>query len=136
MISRSTSALKPVADGVPVPASARGVKDSSLNVLTCGDNAAAKWSTNCPSLNPRVPADLFWAAKSILANPAMCSDGYSGAAAGAGLCCVTPCGLWSTDAEAGCEPEATCATAGRAQSHALRTRADPRADRGSLAIAE
>ena len=59
MIMRSTSALNPVAGGLPVPASARGVNDSSPKKFTRGDNADARCRTNCPSLNPRGPSDFL-----------------------------------------------------------------------------
>src|SRR6267378_3608757 len=92
MMARSTSALNPVAAGVPAPASVRGVKDSSPKKLTRGDNADARCSTNCPSLNPRGPSDLFCAAKSILPNPVRRNEGYSdaGGAAWSGCVCAAP----------------------------------------------
>jgi len=46
MMMRSTSALNPVAEGLPVPASGRGLNDNSPKTLTRADRADTQCSTN------------------------------------------------------------------------------------------
>jgi hypothetical protein len=66
---RSISGLNPVAAGVPRPASARGVSESSLKKVTRGESAATMCSASWPSLNPRAPSDLLCAETLMSANP-------------------------------------------------------------------
>ncbi len=53
---RSTSVLKPVTAGLPVPASGRAVKLISPKNVTRGESSDAMWSASCPSVNPVGPS--------------------------------------------------------------------------------